>query len=85
MMKSESEKKQFLFESYDKYHNSITNSELLRTAMYLENKKCCFSITKKHKVRAYHWLMKNWLYKSHCQLLDYNAIEPDNIPIAKYP
>ena len=87
-MKSESEKKAFLFDSYDKYHNSITKSELIRTAMYLENKKCCFCVKKKDKVKAYHWLMKKWLYKVHTQLCDYNAMElnePKKIPLARYP
>ncbi len=85
MMKSESEKKKYLEDSYDKYHNSITKSELIRTAMYLRKKNCCFCVTKTDKIVAYHYLMKKWLFKVHTQLCDFNSIEPQPIPIAKYP
>jgi len=91
MMTSEGEKRKYLEESYDKYHNSITKSELLRTAMYLQNKRCCFSVSKKDKIKAYHYLMKQWLFKVHNQLLDLNNIQLQNqakfkkVPVASYP
>lgn len=69
MMNSQEDIKLYIDDKYKKFMEGLTKEIILQEALYIAKKKCFCSIRKKHKIAAFHKLMKDFILKLHNKIL----------------
>lgn len=78
-MNSNEDIKLYIDDKYTKFLNNLTKEVIMREALYISNKSCFICVKKKHKLLAFHKLMKEFIYKLHHEIC---SKSPLNVPTA---